>query len=983
MLVSLSPAFTGKDPMPRSLATVALLLLLAAGSGQASPLAPSLLTGEYDLLPYTTMLEDPSRQMGIDDVVHADRAGLFQTAANQGPSYGFRDEALWFRISIDFTQTRSRSWHLVQTHPLLDQITFFMPQPNRQWDSFPMGDTLPYHHRLYDHREFIMPIPREVIDGPQPVTFYVRAAGQGALNVDLQLSDANQLVGRTNAHTWALGLFYGGMLAILLYNLPLWISARERAQFYYIVFLAGLIVVFMSLNGLGLQHLWPDTPAANGWFPFFVCIAMAGATQFTRVFLDTPGTAPRIDAMLRWVMVIAITVTVTAFFLSRRTAYMLGTVLPVAFVLAMFAAGVVRQLQGYRPARLFLVGWGVLLIGSSLTAVGNLGAFHSVSIAQYAAQIGVGLHVALLSLALGDRVRYLKQENTRISQELLDSTRRDMLTGLDNRAELESILPQQLSASLRDGNMLAVLYVDMKNFRAINDTYGHDVGDAVLRELARRLKDLVGRTGRVFRITGDEFSIVMPQLSHAEDAILMAHNTIAVVSVPFKGESWSVHLNCCVGISIAEEPMANAMTLIQHADLATEQAKRSGYNQYAVYTDDLNSRAVQQIHLRNELQAAIRQQGLSVMYQPCIDRISGRPVGFEALVRWLHPERGIIPTREFLTVAEEGGQIVEIDRWVLDTACRDCAALIKKGLRGIRVAVNISALHFQSTSCVSTIESMLRKHRLPGENLEIDVTETVLLENLEIARANIDHLRKLGVVVSIDDFGTGYSSLARLRHLPVDRVKIDSSFVQNVISDVQDAAIVKSIISMAHNLNLRVFAEGVENEAQYEFLKRFGCDLFQGNLFSPPLAMADLESYMFRERTTGSAREDLRQAETILLVDDEPNILRALTRVLRKDGYNILTAESAALAFDLLARNDVKLIISDQRMPNMTGTEFLARVKDIYPETIRIVLSGYTDLKTVTDAVNQGAIYRFLTKPWDDEVLREEIHRALSQRKHA
>jgi len=214
----------------------------------------------------------------------------------------------------------------------------------------------------------------------------------------------------------------------------------------------------------------------------------------------------------------------------------------------------------------------------------------------------------------------------------------------------------------------------------------------------------------------------------------------------------------------------------------------------------------------------------------------------------------------------------------------------------------------------------------------------------------------------------------------VSRIKIDEMFVRNVISDVKDSAIVKSIIGLAHHLDLSVLAEGVETESQYEFLKKCGCDQFQGFHFSLPMLIDDLEKYLINERTVKSRLDptDQGRVETILLVDDEPNILRALSRVLRKDGYRILLAESADEAFTLLALNDVQLIISDQRMPKITGTEFLSRVKTIYPHTIRIVLSGYTDLKSVTDAVNQGSIYRFLTKPWDDDVLREEIRRAFS-----
>jgi len=355
-------------------------------------------------------------------------------------------------------------------------------------------------------------------------------------------------------------------------------------------------------------------------------------------------------------------------------------------------------------------------------------------------------------------------------------------------------------------------------------------------------------------------------------------------------------------------------------------------------------------------------------------------VGLEALLRWEHPSRGFISPALFVPIAEDTGQIIQLSQWVLDTACRQIKELCEQGMTGPSVAVNISPVHFQRSNFVAGISAMLSKHGLDAELLELEITETVLLNNAERAIDTLHQLKRLGVKIAIDDFGTGFSSLNYLKRLPIDKVKIDRTFVQEIISDLHDAAITQGIISMAHHLRLKVIAEGVETEPQFAFLKKSHCDEFQGYYFAKPMPFAELQDFLRARMLTlepgQPAGKEQEQAQTLLLLDDEENILRALARLLRRDGYKILMATRAQDAFELLAKHDVQVILSDQRMPEMSGTEFLSRVKDLYPNTIRIVLSGYTDLKSVTDAINQGAIYKFLTKPWDDEQLRQNIHQA-------
>ena len=296
------------------------------------------------------------------------------------------------------------------------------------------------------------------------------------------------------------------------------------------------------------------------------------------------------------------------------------------------------------------------------------------------------------------------------------------------------------------------------------------------------------------------------------------------------------------------------------------------------------------------------------------------------------------------------------------------------------MAINVSSLQFRRSNFVAHLQRTLQTNGLEPHRFEIELTESLLFENTEQVILKLQQVKQLGIKVSIDDFGTGYSSLSYLKRLPMDKLKIDRSFIRDIVTDKRDAAISKAIIAMAHHLDIRVIAEGVENEAQVALLRRSLCDEYQGYYFAKPMPAAELETFLQNYQRQRLIRPELSTDDrTILIVDDEENILSALTRLLRRDAYRVLTCTSAKQALEVLALNQVQVILSDQRMPEISGTEFLSQVKDMYPDTIRIVLSGYTDLRSVTDAINKGAIYKFMTKPWQDDELRREIKQAFVQ----
>jgi len=574
-------------------------------------------------------------------------------------------------------------------------------------------------------------------------------------------------------------------------------------------------------------------------------------------------------------------------------------------------------------------------------------------------------------------------EEKRFQAELSFNASHDVLTGLPNRSLLEDRLYQSCQVARRYQHNLAVMFIDLDGFKPINDSIGHHFGDLILVEVGKRMGEQIRPGDTVARMGGDEFIVLLTDLKHEEDVLQVAERILGEISRPFLVDGIELHITASIGIALSDGQLEQPMQLIQQADLAMYKAKQEGRNNYQWFTNDLNQRVGERVRLRNDLQKAIEKQLFTLHYQPQIDGRSGRVIGIEALLRWNHPEQGFIPPSLFIPVAEDTGQIIPLSNWVLDTACRHMHQLCEQGMSGPTMAVNVSSIHFQRSNFVESVQQVLHKHQLDAEMLELEITEGVLLYHAEQAIETLHQLKTLGVQIAIDDFGTGFSSLNYLKRLPIDKVKIDRSFVEEIISDQHDAAITQGIISMAHHLRLKVIAEGVETESQFAFLRKSHCDHFQGYYFAKPMPFDELQAFL-RERMLTQAPQapqlsHSEPAQTLLLLDDEENILRALARLLRRDGYKILMATRAQDAFELLAKHDVQVIISDQRMPEMSGTEFLSRVKDLYPDTIRIVLSGYTDLKSVTDAINQGAIYRFLTKPWDDEQLRQVISQAFRQ----
>jgi diguanylate cyclase (GGDEF)-like protein len=418
----------------------------------------------------------------------------------------------------------------------------------------------------------------------------------------------------------------------------------------------------------------------------------------------------------------------------------------------------------------------------------------------------------------------------------------DLLTSLPNRVLLLDRLASTLEHSQRRNNGAAVLFVDLDRFKVINDSLGHSVGDIILQQSAGRLKHCLRDADTVARIGGDEFLILLPSVKSRDEVTAVADRILDSLATEFHVNGHSLRVSCSIGISMFPEHGDDAETLIKNADAAMYSAKDRGRSMYQFFTEQMNAEVVERLTLENHLRAALEREELFLVYQPQLDLHTGRIAGWEALLRWKHPELGLIPPDKFIGIAENSGLIVPIGEWVLRTACRQIRALHGEGLGEVPVAVNVSALQFRQFELSSVVERALIDSGLSPDLLELELTESVLLSNADVISSVLSELKTMGVKLAIDDFGTGYSSLSYLRELPVGKLKIDRSFIKDVMYSTDDAAITTAIINMAKSLNLRVIAEGVETTDQMSFLKSQACDLVQGYLISVPLTIEQITS---------------------------------------------------------------------------------------------------------------------------------------------
>ncbi|WP_234286717.1 EAL domain-containing protein [Halomonas sp. MCCC 1A11057] len=448
--------------------------------------------------------------------------------------------------------------------------------------------------------------------------------------------------------------------------------------------------------------------------------------------------------------------------------------------------------------------------------------------------------LAVLTL-LGQLSWKLRRAQARVLEERLDHARRaeylafhDNLTGLPNRAYFSRLLTKGIQHARRYDKQLTLLFLDLDRFKAINDSLGHDAGDELLREVSRRLGRAVRESDTVARLGGDEFVILLPEITEPNQINQVADKILASVSTPFTLVGQEFRITVSIGIARYPADGEDEQTLMKHADVAMYHAKEEGKNNAQYYSEQLKTDSLERLALESSLRKALERQEFLLYYQSKLDMATGRVIGMEALLRWQHPELGLVLPKQFIPLAEENGLIVPIGRWVIYTACRQNVAWQKAGFPALSMAVNLSARQFLDDGLLRDIKGALQASGMAPELLEVEITENMIMQDMPKAVRVLQELRGIGVRIAIDDFGTGYSSLSKLQAFPLDTIKIDGSFIHDLLDNAGDRSLTEAIIDLGKNLGLTVVAEGVESAAHVEYLRRHACDQIQGFYMHEP-----------------------------------------------------------------------------------------------------------------------------------------------------
>ncbi len=419
----------------------------------------------------------------------------------------------------------------------------------------------------------------------------------------------------------------------------------------------------------------------------------------------------------------------------------------------------------------------------------------------------------------------------------------DLLTNLPNRALFQDTLMRKISKAKRNKTRFALMFIDLDNFKMINDTLGHDYGDLLLQEVAKRLTSILREEDLVARLGGDEFTVILDDIKDTAYPSIVAQKLIDTLSQPVKLRDEMGYIGASVGIAVFPDDADNREDLIKNADMAMYSAKTGGKNIYRYFTEDMNADAKERLELSNDLRSAINNNQLRLYYQPIIDTRTNTLYGCEALVRWEHPKYGIVTPDNFIKLAEEGGFMAKIGKWIIQQACAQLRIMESLGL-SVRIAINISSKQLTQNHLEHTLKTIINETAVNPRLLELEVTESFLMENVKQVEIALSNLQKIGITTAIDDFGTGYSSLARLKKLPISKLKIDKSFIDDIPDDTDDMQIASTIIALAKQLGLSVVAEGVETKEQVDFLKEQGCHLMQGYYFSEAIAQEEFNTYL-------------------------------------------------------------------------------------------------------------------------------------------
>lgn len=785
-------------------------------------------------------------------------------------SLGYTTEPHWFRVRIANSTGEPLERLIELGYPMLDRVEFFTVRDGTVTQRANTGDTRPFSSRPTPHRAFVFPV---TLAAGETSEFYFRIQTSGALQVPLTLWQADAFASHSDAELTMESMFYGIMLVMALFNLFLFFSLRERAYLFYVGVVSSTLVLMASLDGVAFQYFWPDSPLLHKYVLLtIVPLCQLAVCLFARDYLEMRQRHPAWNRLFLTLAALTVTAMAAAFVLPFNLATQLSVTLAIPVALANLAAGVTLWWRGDKNARLFTIAWVALLISALLTVLNKLGAIPTSILTEHGIPLGASAQALLFAFALADRFNrerraYFREKQLTLAAmkqqreaeaALLRASSHHELTGLPDRTIFERIVDRAISGNATAPS--AVFMLHLRRFDDINKTLGHREADQVLNLFAARMNRLVAETVQavylegngdqtkcVAHIEGVSFSFAL-QDDDPDRLLQQAAQLADRFAEPIEFRSLMLELNFAIGAAFVDSGARDTQSLLRHAFIALDQTGNGGSN-LAVFNAEMNPYSPRRLTLMTELREALRNDSLALHFQPQIHLHSDRIAGFEALLRWSHPEHGFVPPDEFIPMAEQTGLIKPVTQWVLKEALGFCKALDEVGCDAT-VSVNISAMNLREPDFCEAVCRLLESNHVAARRLVLEVTETAAMQDPKRSLSALAALQAAKVRLSIDDFGTGHSSLAYIRQLPVNEIKIDRSFVMAMDQDPGDATIVRTTINMCHDLGYEVVAEGVENKATLELLRRLGCDYVQGYYLARPMNVDDALNWLRRSSLT-------------------------------------------------------------------------------------------------------------------------------------
>jgi diguanylate cyclase (GGDEF)-like protein len=789
-------------------------------------------------------LPDPDRTLDLAAVQSPPACARFRPAP---PRLGGASGRTWLAFSADLQGAAPQGWLLSFRFPSFDRVCVHWPTAG--------GGTLPECQGLDvrppRHNRVVFPLPAGV-DLYRPV--YAELESRAPLPLELQLVRNESFLAFDQPRQFLSGLFFGILFLTATYNVLFSFAMRDRASLYYAIHLAALGMALLGFEGYGAEFVWPWLGSRASHLPTLLLgVSFVFGNQYGRAFLGTRSRAPALDRLLLAATTLAAAAIPTAL-VSIDAAEQVAALAGLAFVLSVATAAAVLVRRGYRWAWYLLFGLTPAFLAGVVVVC--LVVLDVVSIPSQAGmlltKVGVVIGSIALSLGLQRRMVVMRRERDRAQadaatqqQLALHRAYFDELTQLANRSRFMAAGTELLGSVLNEGRSLLVLAANVRGFREVSRAFG-PAADSLLAEIGGRLRRAAGSHALVARMGGDEFAIAVPLVSATAepDARRLAEQLLGVARMPLRVEQQTVRLALTVGAAIAPRDGLSLSDLVSASDLAIDAARADGDAAFRFFSPAMRVETRSQLSLRSELWDALVSGQIEVHYQPQHDLVRGPLVGMEALVRWRHPRHGLLLPADFLHLAEQGELVMRLDELVLHHACRALRSWEASGLALPRISVNVSTYEVQRTDLTDRVAAVVRQEGIDARRLELEMTESRILGNLEATGRTIARLRALGVGVSLDDFGTGYSSLTQIRDLPISGLKVDRSFVSDLGESAESDAILTSLVRLSDELHLRLVAEGIETEQQRAVLTAHGCHMGQGFLFSPAMPFESVDHYL-------------------------------------------------------------------------------------------------------------------------------------------